>query len=88
MAGDPSLSISVTISGIRGSTPICTKMNIQDENPNAPGIFLDNIIDVSDNDPNGRYSIKVYYNDSSLNVILYDSKGNEIARKNGITISS
>ena len=78
----PSAYGNYIVSGITGTTPKCTKIKLLAGNT----VLSEN--DVSGNDPNADYVSNTGITAGSgtvFSLVLYDSSGNEIARKDNIT---
>ncbi|MBQ8643524.1 MAG: hypothetical protein IJ469_02550 [Candidatus Methanomethylophilaceae archaeon] len=91
-----SYSYTITVSGITGSVPTCTKVVLEDLFKNyevAPTVLEDWVQTVSGNDPNFTedYSddgdFLLYIPQSTCNIVLYGTDGSESARRDGVTVS-
>lgn len=87
MANEPSYSQTIEISGITGDTPVCTKMNILSRYDDTYDVTRVNELTVSNNNPNKSYTIDIFNSSTRLDITLYDSEGNEIAKKVGIRMT-
>jgi len=73
---------TVTVSGVTGSTPVCSKISFQ-----LQGSSTEEIFDVADNNPNGSYqnvTVQGVGDPTIFDVKLYDANNNVIASKEGI----